>query len=187
MILPSEEALRARRQGYRRRGAVCALAFLLMILSCVTPHIGVAEATGVYGRSLFPASNFFLFANVDGTAFRPTSSVNAVAAGLNVAYFGLSLQHLGLLFGVFTFWSLAAASLGMWTRRALLLGGWFFALSAPTVIAARQLLEAGDIDTHLGIAWIFSMLTGVIAIVGARYAKDRVDSEWYFTRPDWNG
>ena len=55
------------------------------------------------------------------------------------------------------------------------------------VIAAHQMLEAGDIDTHLGIAWIFSLLTGVIAIVGARYAKDRVDSEWYFTRPDWNG
>ena len=187
MILPSEEALRQRRRGYRRRGAYCALVLVLMVLSCVTPHLGVAEAAGTYGRSLFPASNFFLDANVDGTAFSPTSSVNAVAAGLNVAYFGLSLQHLGLLFGVFTFWSLAAASLGMWTRRAMLVGGWFFALSAPTVIAARQLLEAGDVDTNLGVAWVFALLTGVLAIIGGRFAKDRVDTMWYITRPDWNG
>ena len=187
MILPTEDALEQRRRGYRRRGAVCALVFVLMILSCVTPHLGVESAAGIYGRSMFPASNFFLFANAEGGAFSGTTNIKAVAAGLNVAYFGLSLQHLGLLFGVFTMWSLAAASLGMWTRRALMLSGWFFALSAPTVIAAHQLLEAGNIPCDLGVAWIFALLTGVITIIGAHYAKDRVDSMWYFTRPDWNG
>ena len=74
MILPTEEVLRERRKAYRRRGVVLALVFVLVILSCVTPHIGVVEATGVYGRSLFPASNFFLFANVDGTPSGPQAA-----------------------------------------------------------------------------------------------------------------
>jgi NADH:ubiquinone oxidoreductase subunit 6 (subunit J) len=187
VILPTQEALERRRRGYQRRGVVCVVVFVLMVVSTLVPHIGVKAADGMFGRSLFPASYFFLFADASSGGFGPGIDVMGASAGLNLAYYGLSLQHLGLLLGVFTFWSLAAETLGRWTRRGLLLAGWMFALSAPVIMTAYRLLEQAGVASYLGYAWAVCLVTGVIMIIGARVARERLDSTWFWTRPEWNG
>lgn len=187
MILPTREALDARRRGYQRRGVVAGVAFVLMIASCLAPHIAIRSAEGTFGRSLFPTSRFFLIANVQGEGFGGSTDPIATASALNIGYFGLSLQHIGVIFGVFTCWSLAAATLGRWTRLGLLVAGWAFAASAPIVILTYQLLWAGDIPADLGVGWLFSLLTGVVFLLGGRAAKDRLDTTWFWARPEWNG
>ena len=187
MIMLSEEARQQRRRGYQRRGVVCALAFGLMVAGTLVPHIGVKAADGLFGRSLFPASYFFLFADADSGGFGPNVNVPATAAGLDLAYYGLSLQHVGLVLGLFTVWALAAESVGRWTRRGLLVAGWMFALSAPVIMTAFRILEGAGVDSYLGYGWAVSLVTGIIMIIGARVARARLDSTWFWTRPEWNG
>jgi hypothetical protein len=184
MVLLTEDARQRRRRGYQRRVPVCALVIGLMIASIFVPTIGVQAAEGV-GRSMFPASQFFLFADVTSGGFGFDLNVPAAAAGINLAYYGLSFQHVGLLLGFFSVWALAAESVGRWTRRGLLIAGWLFALSAPVIISAYQLLEGGRIPAYLGWAWAVNLATGLIMIIGARVAKARLDSTWYWTRPEW--
>ena len=136
---------------------------------------------------MFPASRFFLFADVTSGGFSGDLDVPTAAAGVNLAYYGLSLQHVGLFLGIFTIWCLAAESVGRWTRRGLLVAGWLLAASAPVVMTAYRLLEAGGIPAYLGWAWAICLVVGVIMIVGARAAKARLDSTWYWARPEWNG
>jgi hypothetical protein len=186
VITPSAEEVEARRQGVTRRVPWVVLAVLLMAASIFTPHIGVRAATE-FGRSLFPASAFFLAAEAGGPAFGPVTDVDSLAAGLNLAYYGLSLQHVGLLLGVAFCWVLAVPEVGRWVRRFVLVGGWCLSLSAPVVIIAYQLLEGGGVASYLGVAWVFSLLAGIVLVVGARLAKRRLDSTWYWSKPDWNG
>jgi hypothetical protein len=187
-VIPlTEEAVRRRRHGYLRRGAVCALVVALMVLGTLVPHIGVRAADGLFGRSLFPASYFFLFADADSGGFGPNIDVLGASAGLNLAYYGLSLQHLGLLLGVFTVWALAAEDVGRWIRRGLLVAGWMFALSAPVIMTAYRILDGAGVASYLGYGWVVSLVTGVIMIIGARVARARLDSTWYWARPEWNG
>lgn len=186
MVMMTEEARERRRRGYQRRGVVCALVFVLLVVSMLVPHIGVQAADGV-GRSMFPASRFFLFADITSGGFGFDLEPVAAASGINLAYYGLSFQHVGLVLGFFTFWSLAAESVGRWTRRGLLIAGWLLALSAPVLLSAYRLLESGGIPAYLGWAWAVCLVTGIIMILGARVAKDRLDSTWYWARPEWNG
>ena len=187
MIPLTEEAVRRRRRGSILRGAVCALVLALMVLGTLVPHIGVKAADGLFGRSLFPASRFFLFADADSAGFGPNVDVLGTAAGLNLAYYGLSLQHLGLLFGMFCVWALAMEDVGRWIRRGLLVAGWMFALSAPVIMTAYRILEGAGVPSYLGYAWAVSLVTGIIMIIGARAARARLDSTWYWARPEWNG
>ena len=186
MVLMTEEARERRRRGYQRRGIVCAVVFVLLVASMLVPHIGAEGADG-FGRSMFPASQFFLFADITSGGFGFELEPVAAASGINLAYYGLSFQHVGLVLGFFTFWSLAAESVGRWTRRGLLIAGWLLALSAPVVLSAHRLLEAGGIPAYLGSAWAVCLVAGIIMILGARAAKDRLDSTWYWARPEWNG
>lgn len=162
------------------------LLVLLMAASVVTPHIGVRVATE-FGRSMFPASRFFLAAEAGGPAFGRVTDVDSLASGLNLAYYGLSFQHLGLLLGTAFCWVLAVPDVGRWVRRLALVGGWCLAISAPVVIIAYQFLEGGGVGAYLGVAWVFSLLAGLLLIGGARLAKRRLDSTWYWSKPDWNG
>ena len=123
MVLLTEEARQRRRRGYQRRGVVCALVFRLMILSVLAPTIGVRASDGITGRSMFPASRFFLFADVTSGGFGFDLGVPTAAAGVNPGVLralvparrsGLRLLHL-LVAG--------AESVGRWTRRGLLLAG----------------------------------------------------------------
>lgn len=186
MITPTAEEIEERRRGVRRRVPVMVLVVVLMAASIFTPHIGVQVATE-FGRSMFPASAFFLAAQAGGPAFGAVTDVDSLAAGLNIAYYGLSLQHVGLLLGVAFCWVIAVPDVGRWVRRLLLVAGWCLALSAPAVIAAYQLMEAGGVRCYLGGAWVFALLAGLVLIVGARQARRRLDSTWYWTKPDWNG
>lgn len=187
MVLLTEEARERRRRGYQRRGVYCAAVLALMAASILVPTIGVQAADGITGRSMFPASQLFLFADITSGGFGYELEPVAAASGINLAFYGLSLQHIGLAFGFFTFWSLAAESVGRWTRRGLLVSGWAFALSAPVMMTGYQLLERGGIPAYLGWAWAICLLTGILLILGARAAKARLDSTWYWTRPEWNG
>ena len=186
MISPSAEEVEARRRGVARRVPWVVLLVLLMAASIFTPHIGVRVATE-FGRSLFPASAFFLAAQAGGPAFGQVADVDSLASGLNLAYFGLSFQHVGLLFGTAFCWVLAVPDVGRWVRRLALLGGWCLTISAPVVIIAYQLIQGGGVAAYLGGAWVFSLLAGIVLVVGARLAKRRLDSTWYWSKPDWNG
>jgi hypothetical protein len=186
VITPSAEEVEARRRGISRRVPWVVLLVLLMAASIFTPHIGVQVATE-FGRTLFPESAFFLAAQAGGPAFGHVTDVDSLAAGLNLAYYGLSFQHVGLLLGVAFCWVLAVPDVGRWVRRLALVGGWCLAISAPVVIIAFQLIQGGGVAAYLGVAWVFSLLAGIILIVGARMAKRRLDSTWYWSQPDWNG
>jgi hypothetical protein len=182
----TEEALERRRRGYQRRIPVFVLVIFLMVLSFFVPTIGVQAADGV-GRSMFPASQFFLVADVTSGGFGFDLDVPTAASGINLAYYGLSFQHAGLVLGVFSVWALATESVGRWTRRGLLIAGWLLALSAPVLMTAYRLLEAGGIPAYLGWAWAVNLAAGLIMIIGARVAKARLDSTWYWARPEWIG
>jgi hypothetical protein len=187
MVLVTEEARERRRRESQRRGAVCGLVIVLMIASIFVPTIGVQAADGVVGRGMFGASKLFLFADVTSGGFGTDLDVPTAAAGVNLAYYGLSLQHVGLVLGFFSVWALATESVGRWTRRGLLIAGWLFALSAPVIMTGYRLLEGGGIPAYLGWAWVLNLVIGVIMIIGARAAKARLDSTWYWARPEWNG
>ena len=186
MVLLTEEARQRRRRGFQRRVPVCALAIVLMIASIFAPTIGIRAAEGV-DRAMFPASQLFLFADVTSGGFGNVVDLPSAAAGVNLAYYGLSFQHVGLILGFFSVWALALESVGRWTRRGLLIAGWAFALSAPVLMTAYRLLEAGGVPAYLGSAWAINLVTGLIMIIGARAAKARLDSTWYWARPEWIG
>ena len=186
MVLLTEEAQERRRRGYQRRIPVFVAVIALMILSVFAPTIGVQAAEGV-GRSMFAASQFFLFADVTSSGFGVDINIPTAAAGVNLAYYGLSFQHVGLILGLFSVWALATESVGRWTRRGLLIAGWMFALSAPVILTAYQLLQSGGVPAYLGWPWAINLVTGLTMIVGARVAKARLDSTWYWARPEWNG
>jgi hypothetical protein len=186
MALLTEEALERRRRGYQRRIPVFVLVIVLMVVSVFAPTIGIQAAEGV-SRAMFGASQLFLFADVTSGGFGFDLNVPTAAAGVNLAYYGLSFQHVGLVLGLFSVWALATDSVGRWTRRGLLIAGWMFAVSAPVIMTAYQLLQAGGIPAYLGWAWAVNLVIGLIMIIGARVAKARLDSTWYWARPEWNG
>jgi hypothetical protein len=186
MITPSAQEVAARRRGISRRVPWMVVLVLLMAASIFAPTIGVQVATE-FGRSMFPASAFFLAAQAGGPGFGQVTDVDSLAAGLNLAYFGLSFQHVGLLLGVAFCWVLAVPDVGRWVRRLALVGGWCLSISAPVLIIAYQLIVGGGVPAYLGGAWVFSLLAGIVLIGGARLARRRLDSTWYWTKPDWNG
>ena len=186
MITPTVEQVHERRRGFQRRLPLSIVVVLLMGASVLAPHIGVEAATE-FGRSLLPASAFFLAAQAGGPAFGAVTDVDSLASGLNITYYGLSFQHVGLLFGLASFWVIAAPDVGRWVRRFLLFAGWCLALSAPVVITGFSLIEGGGVPAYLGSAWVFALVAGIIMIISAHQAKQRLDSTWYWTKPDWNG
>lgn len=185
MILPTEEAQQQRRRGYQRRGPVCALAFLAMVLSTVLPHVGIV-AFDAYGRSLIGASRFFLAAQPTAQGFAGART-GPLATALDVTYLGLAAQQVGLLAGLGSFWVLAAEHIGPWIRRLTLVSGWLLALSAVLVVTGYQLLEASGVPARLGSAWAAALVAGLVLISGGLAARRRLDSTWYWSRPELNG
>ena len=185
MILPSAEALERRRRGYQRRGVVAAVAFLAMLLSAVLPHIGVLVFDD-YGRSLIGASRFFVAAQAGAEGFTAQDR-GALGAGLNVSYLGLAAQQVGLFAGLGSFWVLAAEGVGRWIRRLTLVSGWLLLISAALTVSGYQLLVASGEPSRLGVAWVFALVAGVVMVAGGLAARNRLDSTWYWTKPDLNG
>ena len=120
---------------------------LLIIASVTAPHVMVEAATVVPGRSLIPASRFFLTASPDGEGFAGAVEPDAVGFGISVTYLGLALQQVGALIGIGTFWVLIAEDVGRWVRRFAMASGIFLLLGSATVVLGYQQLVSAGVPT----------------------------------------
>jgi hypothetical protein len=183
MIQLDPELELRRQRDARIRAVVTVVAALCMIASVVLPHVRVVDAE-YYGRSLLRVQFFFLKADATAEGWEAGVDPSLVAAAINTTYYGLALQEAGLVLSCFSIWALLTEGVGRWVRRIALVAGWFLTLSAPMVITGWRVLNAAGIPTKLGVACLFSLAAGLIMIIGARAAKRRLDSTWYWTRPD---
>lgn len=185
MIPPDPVYLAERRRGYQRRGVLAAVAFALILVSVLVPHIGVVGAPISPGHSLIGASRFFLTANPNAAGFHSdTASVASVGFGISMCYLGLALQQIGVLMGVASFWVLLVEDVGRWTRRLAMVSGVFLLLSAATVVFGYQVLRSAGIPSTLGIAWLPTLLAGLVMTIGAWAARRRLVSTWFWERPE---
>jgi hypothetical protein len=184
MVRVTPEELERRRRAQFGRTIMGVSALLLMIMSAVLPHVMVEAATVVPGRSLIPASRFFLIANPSAEAFQGATSVADVGMGISITYLGLAFHQVGLITGIASFWVLIVDDVGRWTRRLVMVSGVSLLLGASTVVFGYQLLTNAGVPTLLGYAWIPTLLAGVIMVVGGRLARKRLVSTWYWENPE---
>jgi hypothetical protein len=184
MIRLTPEEFERRRRARFGRIAMGSTALVLMILSAVLPNVMVQAAMVLPGRSLIPASHFFLIANPNAEAFSGAKSVAGAGMGISVTYLGLAFQQIGLLTGVASFWVLMVEDVGRWTRRLVLVSGVSLLLAASTVILGYQLLNSVGIPTLLGYAWLPTLLAGLVMIIGGRLARKRLVSTWFWEKPE---
>lgn len=184
MYRPTPEDLQRRRRAQFGRIVMGLSALVLMITSAVVPHIMVEAATVVPGRSLIPASHFFLVANPNAEAFSGATSVAAAGVGISISYLGLAFQQIGLITGLGSFWVLMVEDVGKWTRRLVMVSGVSLLLSASTVVLGYQLLNRVGVPTLLGYAWVPTLLAGLVMVIGARLARSRQVSTWFWEKPE---
>ena len=184
MVRLATDDLERRRRAQFGRTVMGISALLLMIMSAVLPHVIVEAATVVPGRSLIPASRFFLIANPNAVAFQEATSVAAVGVGISITYLGLAFQEIGLLTGLASFWVLIVEDVGRWTRRLVMVSGVSLLLGASTVVFGYQLLTNAGVPTLLGYAWLPTLLAGLIMVIGGRLARKRMVSTWYWESPE---
>jgi hypothetical protein len=184
MVRLTTEELERRRRAQFGRTVMGVSALLLMVMSAVLPHVMVEAATVVPGRSLIPASRFFLIANPNAEAFQEATSVAAAGLGISITYLGLAFQQVGLLTGLASFWVLIVQDVGRWTRRLVMVSGVSLLLGASTVVLGQQLLTNAGVPTLLGYAWLPTLLAGLIMIIGGRLARKRMVSTWYWESPE---
>jgi hypothetical protein len=184
MVRVSPEELERRRRAQLGRTIMGVSALLLMIMSAVLPHVIVEAATVLPGRSLIPASHFFLIANPNAEAFQGATSVADAGMGISITYLGLAFHQVGLITGIASFWVLIVDDVGRWTRRLVMVSGVSLVLGASTVVFGYQLLNNAGVPTLLGYAWIPTLLAGVIMVVGGRLARKRLVSTWYWESPE---
>ena len=185
MITPDPVYLAERRRGFQRRGVLAAVAFALILLSGLVPHIGVQGAPISPGRSLIGASRFFLTANPNAEGFHSDSaSVASVGLGISISYLGLALHQIGLLTGLASFWVLVVEDVGRWIRRLAMVSGAFLLVSAATVVLGYQVLRTAGIPSTLGVAWLLALLAGLVMSIGAWAARRRLVTTWYWERPE---
>jgi hypothetical protein len=178
------EDLRPRRRAQFGRTMMGVSALLLMIMSAVVPHIMVQAATVVPGRSLIPASHFFLIANPNAEAFSGARSVAHAGLGISLTYLGLALHQIGLITGLASFWVLLVEDVGKWTRRLVMVSGVSLVMSASTVVLGYQFLNRVGVPTLLGYAWLPTLLAGLVMLIGARLARGRLVTTWFWEKPE---
>jgi hypothetical protein len=98
-----------------------------------------------------------------------------------VTYLGMAANEVGLALGIASFWIVAAEEVGRWMRRVLMAAGWLLALSAPLVVTGYQLLESAGVPSYLGVAWVPTLVAGLIMITGGLVARKRLTSTWYWS------
>jgi hypothetical protein len=184
MIRPTTEELERRRRAQFGRTIMGVSALLLMITSAVLPHVMVQAATLVPGRSLIPASRFFLIANPNAEAFQGATSVADAGLAISITYLGLAFHQVGLITGIASFWVLIVEDVGRWTRRLVMVSGVSLLLSASTVVLGYQLLTNAGVPSLLGYAWLPTLLAGLIMVVGGRLARRRLVATWYWEKPE---
>lgn len=183
MIQLDPELQLRRERDAKIRVVVTIVAAVCMIASVLLPHVTVVAAE-YYGRSLLRVQFFFLKSDASAQGWGAAVDPTVLAAGLDLTYYGLAMQEAGLVLSAFSIWALLTEGVGRWVRRMALLAGGLLTLSAPTVITGWWLLNAAGVPTYLGIACLFSLAAGLIMIIGARAAKRRLDSTWYWSKPD---
>jgi hypothetical protein len=57
-------------------------------------------------------------------------------------------------------------------------------LSASTVVLGYQLLNRVGVPTLLGYAWVPTLLAGLVMVIGARLARSRQVSTWFWEKPE---
>jgi hypothetical protein len=184
MIHLTPEELERRRRAQFGRTVMGISALLLMIMSAVLPHVLVEAAAVVPGRSLIPASRFFLIANPNAEAFQSATSVVDVGMGISITYLGLAFHEIGLITGLASFWVLIVEDVGRWTRRLVMVSGVSLLLGASTVVLGYQLLTNAGVPTLLGYAWLPTLVAGLIMVIGGRLARKRMVSTWYWESPE---
>jgi hypothetical protein len=184
MIRLTSEEIERRRRARFGRTVMGISALLLMIMSAVLPNVMVQAATVLPGRSLIPASHFFLIANPNAEAFAEATSVADAGLGISVTYLGLAFQQVGLLTGFLSFWVLIAEDVGRWVRRLVMVSGISLLLGASTAILGYLLLNSAGVPTLLGSAWIPTLVAGLIMVIGGRLARRRLVSTWYLETPE---
>jgi hypothetical protein len=184
MIRLTSDQLARRRRAQVGRTVMGISALLLMIMSAVVPHVLVEAATVVPGRSLIPATRFFLIANPTAEAFLGATSVAAVGLGLSITYLGLAFQEIGLITGLASFWVLIVEDVGRWTRRLVMVSGVSLLLGASTVVLGYQLLTNAGVPTLLGYAWVPTLLAGLIMLIGGILARKRMVTTWFWESPE---
>jgi hypothetical protein len=171
-----------RKRNFRLRLVPTGILLVLMAGSAFLPQIGVKGAES-FGRSLLLAGQFFVKADPRASAFTSLDPI-LVTIAIDVSYLGLAMNEIGLALGIASFWVVAAEEVGRWMRRLLLVAGWFLALSAPLVITGYRLLEGAGVPSYLGVAWVPTLLAGLIMIIGGLAARKRLTSTWYWSRPE---
>jgi hypothetical protein len=184
MIRLTSEQLEPRRRAQFGRTILGISALLLMIMSAVVPHILVEAATVLPGRSLIPASHFFLIANPNAEAFLGATSVADAGMGISITYLGLALQEIGLITGLASFWVLIVEDVGRWTRRLVMVSGVSLLLGGSTVLLGYQLLTNAGVPTLLGYAWLPTLLAGLIMVIGGLLARKRLVTTWFWETPE---
>jgi hypothetical protein len=184
MIRLTPEVIDRRRRDRIGRIIMGISALVLMIMSAVLPHIMVQAATVLPGRSLIPASHFFLIANPNAEAFSGATSVAAAGFGISITYLGLAFQQIGLIVGFLSFWVLMAEDVGRWVRRLVMVSGVSLLLGASTVILGYQVLTSAGVPTFLGYAWVPTLCAGLVMVIGGRLARKRLVSSWFLEKPE---
>jgi hypothetical protein len=184
MVQVTPDELERRRRAQLGRTLTGVSALVLMILSAVLPNVMVQAATVLPGRSLIPASRFFLIANPNAEAFSAATSVADAGLGISITYLGLAFQQVGLLTGLASFWVLIVEDVGRWTRRLVMVSGVSLLLGASTVILGHQLLTNAGVPTLLGYAWVPTLCAGLIMLIGGRLARSRLVTTWYWESPE---
>jgi hypothetical protein len=184
MIRLTSEEIERRRRAQFGRTVMGISALLLMLASVVVPHVMVQAATVVPGRSLLAASHFFLVANPNAEAFSDARSVADAGIAISVTYLGLAFHQVGLITGLASFWVLMVEDVGRWTRRLVLVSGVSLVLSASTVLLGYQLLTNFGVPSLLGYAWLPALSAGLIMLIGARLARKRLVTTWYWEGPE---
>jgi hypothetical protein len=104
--------------------------------------------------------------------------------GISLTYLGLAFHQIGLITGLGSFWVLIAEDVGKWSRRLVMVSGVCLLLSASTVVLGYELLTHVGVATLLGYAWVPTLLAGLIMVVGARLARARLVTTWFWEKPE---
>jgi hypothetical protein len=171
-----------RKRNFRLRLVPTVTVVVLMVGSVLLPQVGVKGAES-FGRNLLLAGQFFVNADPRASAFAGLDPV-LVTIAINVTYLGMAANEVGLALGIASFWVIAADEVGRWMRRILLVSGWLLALSAPLVITGYRLLEGAGVPSYLGVAWLPTLMAGLIMIMGGLAARKRLTSTWYWSKPE---
>jgi hypothetical protein len=152
---------------------------VLVVLSATLPNITLLGADN--GRWLVPTANFFLGVQAP---YVPANDTGLVDLGLNITYLGLALNEGGVFLAVLTLWTLATNDMNKWLFRIVIILGWMLAISVPLVLNGWIMMLIAGAPVVLGWAWPATLAAGLAVILFCRRSRDRVDGDWFMTKPE---